>query len=99
MVTVWWVGKVEYALSGNNTREDSGVDTHAPQIPDSAPRYVRPSAIASVLCVSTRTVLTMGRDGRLPRPLRLGHRTYLFDKARVNAALARLAAESEQASA
>ena len=55
--------------------------------PPSLPTILKGTQVRAVLGVSKTTFSTMVRDGRLPRPLRLGKASALFSTAEIRKAL------------
>jgi predicted DNA-binding transcriptional regulator AlpA len=60
-----------------------------------APRLVAREAAASYVCVSPNTFDEMVRDGRMPRPKRLGPHRIAWDVRALDAAVDRLPTEGD----
>lgn len=59
-------------------------------IPPEGSALINPRPIAALLAVTTEAVALMGRDGRLPAPVRLSAKCLRYPRAEVRAALMRL---------
>lgn len=66
-------------------------DLIPPDVPDRVPAWV----VAVWLNCCVQTVYNWVEKGRLPRPLKLGPKKFLFETAAVRQALAKWIAESE----
>ena len=59
-------------------------------IPAAGSLLVPPRPIADLLGVTTEVVASMGRDGRLPQPVRLSSKSLRYPRAEVRLTLLRL---------
>jgi len=55
---------------------------------DTGPELVPTEAVARMLSMTPEAVRAAAREGRIPRPIRIGHRTVRFDKGQVTAWIA-----------
>jgi predicted DNA-binding transcriptional regulator AlpA len=60
------------------------------------PRYLRPAEVCERLGLSRSTLWRMTRDGRLPRPIKLGPGIAAFEEAALIAAVGRMRGEAEE---
>jgi predicted DNA-binding transcriptional regulator AlpA len=63
-------------------------------IPANWPSLIRGQAIAEALDVSVTTIIEMGRDGRLPPPVRISARLFLYPRDEVREAIRRMRQEA-----